>query len=156
MARKFEDQEGPYEFERPVHGSSKLSSVAAGVAGFAIAAGMLSGVAFAVSASPQNVPGQQTSEVVADPAVEQVSDDAQAEDLTSEMPSDSLDQGQVTEPAAQDQAREISTPTTVITPTFSSSDDDGDDDGDDHDGVEQEDEHHTEDSAFESEDSEDD
>lgn len=144
MARKFEDQQGPYEFEKPVHVSSKIGNAAYGVAGFAIAAAMLSGVAYAVNAAPENAPSantvvDQNTDQVAPMAVET---DAPADPAPTDAPADPTPSDAPVEPVAQPKPKvhhaetsakpkEVAPPATVITPTFGSGDDEGDDNSDD-------------------------
>ena len=130
MTRRYDNQDGPYEFERPVRSTeSKIGPVASGVAGFVIAGALLSGFAFAVNAASKPEPSRSVN------AQPLVNSDSDGLFITEETGIDS------TSPA-----NEISTPTTVILPTFTSDDEDED---------EHEDEDHEEHYEGEHEDSED-
>ncbi|MFM6980700.1 MAG: hypothetical protein ACKOWE_04785 [Micrococcales bacterium] len=136
MAKKFDNENGPYEYERPMRSGSKLKAIAISVAALAAAGTLAAGTAYAVSAVPQS-------------------------DLTSVSDSAVVSPTETTEPAIdnsvtdQDNSKEVAPPVNVIKPSFSSGDDDSD--GDDQGSFQSSsDDHHDEDEAFESEDSEDD
>jgi len=148
MTRKYDDQDGPYEFERPVRSTeSKIGPVASGVAGFVIAGAMLSGVAFAVNATSQPEPSRSVN------AQPLVNFDSEVEDEHN-SDSDGLFITEETGTDSTSPANEISTPTSVILPTFSSDDEDEDEDEDENHEEHFEGEH--EDSEDESDDSSDD
>ena len=144
MARKFEDQDGPYDFERPVRTNSKLTTVAARVTGIAVAAAMLTGASFALTATPQLDQSSKT------PVATGLDNQELTETNDVSELEDSMESSDSSADSGDHQSREISTPSKVITPTFSSDDEDDDDEG----GFESEDSDHDEDSE-DSEDSED-
>jgi len=156
-----EQNEGPYEFERPVRETSRFGSVGFAVIGVIVAAGMLSGTAFALNATKtgdhlqqqngQQQKVQQPGPAVVDPnapadpnAAAPVDPNAPA-DPNATAPVDPVNPP-VAEPKkphkkSHDSAgSSITPPVDVITPppfaggSGDDGDDDGDDDGGSHDG----------------------
>lgn len=145
MSRKIQAQ-GPYEFERPVR-SSKFAAVASGVAGFTLAAAMLGGTAYAVTAASH--PNKAESTVSNDASTQ----DAPAVDQTTSSSTETTDananaaaafsghdakHADRTQTSAQTDPAPVSAPVDVIKPLFGGAGhgDDGDDAGDDNDSNE--------------------